>query len=161
MKSNSLKHLSSKTAIFVAVSLILGSFQASLSKADLIPLNGFFDLGEGFGNADNILTLKKPVGAGTESDIEKGGVALNGANDVYSGDANTNSGKSAIFTFGYLGITDASQIFFLWNQNEIGNTRTDTQINELRMDTYAPAGGQSSLLHWHLQYISMMFLTLE
>ncbi len=141
MKSNSLKSLSSKTAIFFAASLILGLSQASLSKADLIQMGGSFDLGEGFGNSNNILTFQNSGGAGTASDIEEGGVSWNGAN-VYTEDADTNPNKTATFSFSDLGITDASQILFVWNPDEVGNTAgKQTQIDELRMDIYAPAGG--------------------
>ena len=95
--------------------------------------------GTGFGTQDNILTLDSNRAVGG---VETGKVAWNGANDVKTGaQVNTNNNKTATFTFGSLGITNAGQILLTWNPNERGNTTGQkTRVDSLFLSIYAPNG---------------------
>jgi hypothetical protein len=112
-----------------------GVSSASIIYDSLQPAHG-----TGFGTQDNILTLNSNLAA--LGGVETGKVAWNGTKDVYSGvQVDTNSGKTATFSFGDLGITNAGQILLTWNPNEIGNTAGQkTQVDSLFLSIYAPDG---------------------
>lgn len=95
--------------------------------------------GTGFGTQDNILTLDSHKAVGG---VETGKVAWSGASDLESGaQVDSNSGKTATFTLGALGITNAGQILLTWNPNEIGNTAGQkTDVTSLILSIYAPSG---------------------
>ena len=115
----------------------------SVSEASLVYLSEYDpSSGLGFGAVDNILSLHKPGGTGTIDDVESGQVAWNGISDVITGTyALTDPNKTATFTFGYLGINNASQIKLIWDPSEVGSpSGDDTQVFSLDMTIYNPAG---------------------
>lgn len=139
------KSIRTKLAILGVASVMAGSL-AGVSEASLIYLHEYDASGLGFGAVDNILSLQKPGGAGGIGDVESGKVAWNGTSDVITGSyVLTNSNKTATFTFGYLGIDDASQINLIWDPSETlnagGGLGDDTEVTELIMTIYDPGGG--------------------
>lgn len=124
------------------VALSLWGAGTGLASAALI-YSAQTDLsGQGFGTVNNILTMQQSGGAGDASTTEQGKVAWNGSQDVVtstSGTADANVGKTATYTFGSLGITDASEIVLGWNPDEVGNgARTD--VLTAIISIYAPDG---------------------
>ncbi|MGB7757667.1 MAG: PEP-CTERM sorting domain-containing protein [Salinisphaera sp.] len=111
-----------------------GASSASIIYDSLQPAHG-----TGFGTQDNILTLRSNRAV---NGVETGKVAWNGTQDHPTGaQVDSNSGKTATFTFGSLGITNAGQILLTWNPNEKGNTNGQkTRVDSLFLSIYAPNG---------------------
>lgn len=134
-----------KVALFGVASLMFSFSIATVGSASLIFLDDYDATAEGFGAVDNILTMHNTSvtgGAGDAGDIEEGKVAWNGTSDVITGTwASTDPNKTATFTFGYLGIEDASQIIFVWDPAEIGSTAgEETHVDMLEMTIYDALG---------------------
>lgn len=111
---------------------------AGMANAYLFYDSQFSSSGSGFGTQNNILTVHD--NGNTADGIEIGKVAWNGLADVLSGDdVISGDGKTKTFTFGFLGITEASQIYFQWNPAETGGN-LQNQVNFLKMTVYAIDG---------------------
>jgi hypothetical protein len=88
--------------------------------------------GQGFGNVHNILTLQ-------DSPVETGEVAWDGVKDVYSGDADTNSNKSATFLISSI-TSDPTRLGIVFNLNDSGGDVEDATIESMIAKFYDTAG---------------------
>lgn len=99
--------------------------------------------GQGFGAIENVLTFESAGGA-ADSNSGGGGVEWTGAADAVFGEfgdltVDTNSIKTATFTFASLGISAASEIVVIWDPAEQGGAQL-TSVEMAVLSIYAPGG---------------------
>lgn len=147
MKHSRKRHIRNSLASLIMAGLGLGF--AGTASADLVFLTDSANTGEGFGNVINILSMQKPGGAGTASDVEQGKVAWNGSSNVITSTTSpttvlTDPNKTATQTFaavGLSGATAAQNLRLIWDPSEVGSAAgDDTQVNTLILSIYDTLG---------------------
>lgn len=147
MKHSRKRHIRNSLASLILAGLGLGF--AGTASANLVFLTDSDNTGEGFGNVINVLSMQKPGGAGTASDVEQGKVAWNGTTDVKTSTTSpstilTDPNKTATQTFGTLGLsgtTAAANLRLIWDPSEVGSAAgDDTQVDALILSIYDPLG---------------------
>jgi hypothetical protein len=108
---------------------------AGPASAEIILLGDAVDLGVGFGNVLNILTLQND---GTEV----GSVSWDGDSDVLTGDAAQTSQTLTIQELMDFGVTSAFELGIVYNVNQQGSGDSlNTQLNEFSVVAYDSDGG--------------------
>ena len=107
---------------------------AGRANADIILLGTTDDVGTGFGNVLNILTLQNNT-------TEVGSVYWDGNSDETTGHASNTSETRTIAELQAFGIMSASELGIVYNVNQQGaEGGLDTQLNEFTVDVYSSAG---------------------
>lgn len=107
---------------------------AGRADASIIEIGVVGDLGAGFGNVLNILTLQN-------NGSETGSVSWDGDSDVESGDASNTSQTRTIAELATVGITSATDLGIIYNVNQQGNgDALNTQLNEFSVVAYSADG---------------------
>jgi hypothetical protein len=127
---------------FIFLGLTVGAIALAASSASagtIFDTGTTADTGVGFGTVKNLLTLQNDP-------TEIGSVGWDGTDPVYTGDADTNAGKS--FPFLVSDVTsDPTRLALIFNISEAGNPKFVT-LNSLVATFFNSAGGTVATATW-------------